>query len=140
MVDFKGRLPPDVYSAIEIAGHYLRYNIGKCEYDCSDFNAVQAIIDALPAPMSNLNPVQFHIMLNKYGFRDAIDTLLPILKTEDSEKHAYYKAYLDVAQHYEFDMALTMFNEILDKFAAIDPALALSESQLRAMWLEASQV
>ena len=140
MVDFKGRLPSDVYSAIEIAGHYLRYNIENCEYDCSDFNAVQAIIDALPDPMPDLLPVQFNFLLAKYGFDDAIDSLLIALKNEDIDKYTMYKSYLNAARFYEFDKALIMFNEILDKFAAIDPALALSESQLRAMWLEASQV
>ena len=76
MVDFKGRLPSDVYSAIEIAGHYLRYNIENCEYDCSDFNAVQAIIDALPDPMPELSPRQFNYLLAVTGLVPLIDESL----------------------------------------------------------------
>ena len=105
-----------------------------------DEAAIQAIIDALPDPMPDLLPVQFNYLLAKYSFDAAIDSLLIALKNEDINKYAMYKSYLNAARFYEFDKALIMFNEILDKFAAIDHALALSDEQLRAMWLEASQV
>lgn len=138
MIDFKNKSYDELNLAITQAGHYYYYLDN--ELVVSDAAAIQAIIDALPDPMPDLLPVQFNFLLAKYGFDDAIDSLLIALKNEDIDKYAMYKSYLNAARFYEFDKALIMFNEILDKFAAINPALALSESQLRAMWLEASQV
>ena len=140
MLDFKDKPMQQVHESVLEAGEYLRFNPMLNGYECSSETAIQAIIDALPDPMPNLLPVQFNYLLAKYGFDDAIDSLLIALKNEDIDKYAMYKSYLNAARFYEFDKALIMFNEILDKFAAINPALALSESQLRAMWLEASQV
>ncbi len=112
----------------------LRDGINRTQAD------MQAIIAAFEMPMPNLLPVQFNFLLAKYGFDDVIDSLLIALKNEDIDKYAMYKSYLNAARFYEFDKVLIMFNEILDKFAAIDPALALSDEQLRVVWLEASQI
>lgn len=57
------------------------------------------------------------------------------IKAELKERDAAFNKTLEA-----IGQSTIKFNEILDKFAAINPALALSESQLRAMWLEASQV
>lgn len=95
---------------------------------------------ALFLPMPDLIPVQFHFLLAKYGFDDVINLILPSLKNTDINTYAMYKSYLNVARFYEFDKALTMFKEILDQFAAINPALAFTDDQLKMMWLEASQV
>ena len=139
MLNFKDKDIQLAEREILAAGHTVSFDsLGNMI--CSDAAAIQAIIDALPDRMPDLLPVQFNFLLAKYGFDDAIDSLLITLKDEDINKYAMYKSYLNAARFYEFDKALTMFNEILDKFAAIDSALALSESQLRAMWLEASQV
>ena len=138
MIDFKNKSCDELNLAITQAGHHYYYLDN--ELVISDAVAIQAIIDAFEMPMPNLLPVQFNFLLAKYGFDDAIDSLLIALKNEDIDKYAMYKSYLNAARFYEFDKALIMFNEILDKFAAIDPALALSENQLRMMWLEASQV
>ena len=139
MINFKNKDLGLIQQAIADVGEILTSD-GNGNLIISDETAIQAIIDALPDPMPNLLPVQFHFLLAKYSFDDAIDSLLIALKNEDIDKYAMYKSYLNAARFYEFDKALIMFNEILDKFAAINPALALSESQLRAMWLEASQV
>ena len=137
MINFKNKDLSLIQQAIADAGHIFTSD-GNGNLIFSDELAIQAIIDALPDPMPNLLPVQFHIMLNKSKLRDAIDALLPILKTEDIDKHDYYKAYLDYAQHYEFEMAINMFNDIREKFIGLDESLNFSDEQLRAMWLEAS--
>lgn len=138
MLDFKNKLSSDLLNKINSEGQFI-YTLDE-EWIMSDEAAIQLIIDDYIKPMPDLLPVQFNFLLAKYGFDDVIDSLLITLKNEDIDKYAMYKSYLNAARFYEFDKALIMFNEILDKFAAIDPALALSESQLRAMWLEANQV
>ncbi|WHP04777.1 MULTISPECIES: hypothetical protein [Acinetobacter] len=100
----------------------------------------QAVINRLASQMPDLIPVQFHYMLNKYGFDDAIAVLLPNLKLEDLDKYAMYKAYLEQARFYEFSKTLEMFNDIQDKFTAIDENLNFNVEQLKAMWQEASQI
>lgn len=100
-------------------------------------NAANHIVSELANSMHDLLPVQFHYMLNKHGFDDAIAVLLPALKTENLEKYAMYKAYLEQSRFYEFDRALAMFTDIKDKFAAINPALDFTLEQLKAMWKEA---
>lgn len=100
----------------------------------------QSVIDKLAARMPDLVPVQFHYMLNKYGFDDAIAVLLPALKTENLEKYAMYKAYLEQARFYEFEKALVFFNDIKGKFVNIDERLDFTVEQLKTMWKEASKV
>lgn len=100
----------------------------------------QQIINDLANQMPDLLPVQFHFMLNKYGFDDAIASLLPALKTEDVNKYAMYKAYLEQARFYEFEKTLVMFNDIKTKFIVFDESLDFTLVQLKAIWLEASQV
>lgn len=98
----------------------------------------QAIIGDLAEQMPDLLSVQFHFMLNKYGFDGAIAQLLPALKTEDLDKYAMYKAYLEQARFYEFEKTLVMFNDIKSKFVAVDESLDFTLEQLKSMWLEAS--
>lgn len=101
---------------------------------------VQQEIDRLANQMPDLLPVQFHFMLNKYGFDNVIAQLLPALKTEDLDKYAMYKAYLEQARFYEFEKTLLMFNDIKSKFVAVNESLNFTLEQLKTMWLEASQV
>jgi hypothetical protein len=103
-------------------------------------SSAQQQIDRLAEQMPDLLPVQFHFMLNKYGFDGAIASLLPALKTEDLDKYAMYKAYLEQARFYEFEKTLVMFTEIQDKFAAVDESLNFTLEQLKSMWIEASRV
>ena len=103
-------------------------------------SSAQQQIDRLAEQIPDLLPVQFHFMLNKYGFDDVIAQLLPALKTEDLDKYAMYKAYLEQARFYEFEKTLAMFNDIKSKFAAVDESLDFTLEQLKSMWLEASQI
>ena len=100
----------------------------------------QVIIDDLASRMPDLLPVQFHFMLNKYGFDGAIAQLLPALKTEDINKYAMYKAYLEQVRYYEFQKSLVMFEEIRDKFSEFNEDLNFSTEQLRDMWIEVSKI
>ena len=112
------------------------------ELQVLSFQAVkaQSIIDDLANQMPDLLPVQFHFMLNKYGFDGAIASLLPALKTEDLDKYAMYKAYLEQARFYEFEKTLAMFNDIKSKFVAVNESLDFTSEQLKSMWIEASRV
>ena len=81
----------------------------------------QAIIDTLANQMPDLLPVQFHFMLNKYGFDDVIASLLPALKTEDLEKYAMY---IEQARYYGIkNKTSVMFEEIRDKFSEFNKDL-----------------
>ena len=112
------------------------------ELQVLSFQAVkaQSIIDDLANQMPDLLPVQFHFMLNKYGFDNVIAQLLPALKTEDLDKYAMYKAYLEQARFYEFEKTLAMFNDIKSKFVAVNESLDFTLEQLKSMWIEASRV
>ena len=112
------------------------------ELQVLSFQAVkaQSIIDDLANQMPDLLPVQFHFMLNKYGFDNVIAQLLPALKTEDLDKYAMYKAYLEQARFYEFEKTLAMFNDIKSKFVAVNESLDFTSEQLKSMWIEASRV
>ena len=121
---------------------FILAKIENGDLKVADFQSgkAQAIIDDLASRMPDLVPVQFHFMLNKYGFDGAIAQLLPALKTEDINKYAMYKAYLEQARYYEFQKSLVMFEEIRDKFSEFNEDLNFSTEQLRNMWIEASKI
>lgn len=104
------------------------------------YDQAQSLLDGLFNVLPDLIPVQFHFLLNKYGFNEAISLLLPALKVEDINKYAMYKAYLEQARFYEFEKTLVMFNDIKAKFITVDESLDFTLEQLKSMWLEASQV
>ena len=121
---------------------FILAKIENGDLKVADFQSgkAQAIIDDLASRMPDLVPVQFHFMLNKYGFDGAIAQLLPALKTEDINKYAMYKAYLEQVRYYEFQKSLVMFEEIRDKFSEFNEDLNFSTEQLRDMWIEASKI
>lgn len=100
----------------------------------------QSVIDKLAAHMPNLLPVQFHYMLNKYGFDDAIAVLLPALRENDLDKYALYKAYLEQARFYEYDKTYAMFLELKNKFEEVDPSLGMEEERFKVLWREAMSI
>lgn len=138
MIDFKNKSCDELNLAIAQAGHHYYYLDN--ELIISDAVAIQAIVDAFEMPMPNLSPVQFKYLLAKNGFVPVIDTLLENVKTESVEKYARYYGFLKAASFYEYELAYTMFDEIRDKFTAIDASFNFSDEQLKAMWLEASLV
>ena len=60
---------------------FILAKIENGDLKVADFQSgkAQAIIDDLASRMPDLVPVQFHFMLNKYGFDGAIAQLLPAL-------------------------------------------------------------
>ena len=138
MLDFKNKQCDELNAQINNAGHYF-YFVDN-DPVISDEAAIQAIIDAFEMPMPNLLPVQWDFLLTINGFDDVIDLLLNNLKSEDAVKHAMYKSFLKSARFYEFNRVLIMFNEIREKFTAIDPRLDFTTDQLKQMWLAASEV
>ena len=139
MINFKNRDLSLVQRAIADAGEILTSD-GNGNLIISDATAIQAIIDALPEPMPDLLPSKFKYLLAKNNFVPVIDILLENVKSESVEKYARYYGFLKSATRYEYDLAYTMFDEIRDKFTAIDERFNFSDEQLRAMWMEASQV
>ena len=121
---------------------FILAKIENGDLKVADFQSgkAQQIIDDLANQIPDLLPVQFHHMLNKYGFDDAIAILLPTLKTEDLEKYAMYKAYLEQSRFYEFEKTLVMFNDIKAKVIAVDESLDFTLEQLKNMWKEASNI
>ena len=51
-----------------------------------------------------------------------------------------YKAYLTGARYYEFSKTYKMYLDILPKLVNISSSLSFTLEQLKALWLEASQV
>lgn len=140
MIRFNNKDIFDIESALKNANLVLTFDAESGVISCSDPVAAQAIIDALPNPMPNLLPSQFKYLLAKNDFVLIIDALLENVKSESVEKYARYYGFSKSATRYEYDLAYTMFDEIRDKFTAIDERFNFSNEQLRAMWLEASQV
>lgn len=139
-LDLKGQDINEIKKVLQNRLIFTKLNNNELNAPAQIAEKAQTIIDEMAARMPDLLPVQFHFMLNKYGFDDAIASLLPALKTEDINKYAMYKAYLEQARFYEFEKTLMMFNDIRAKFVAVDESLDFTLEQLRAMWLEASQV
>ena len=100
----------------------------------------QSVIDRMYYGMPDLLPTQFYFLLAKSGLDTAIDTLLTSLQSEDLDKYATYKAYLNGARYYEFSKALAMYTDIKDKILLVDDTLDFTEQQLKDMWIEAKAV
>ena len=88
--------------------------------------------------MPDLLPTQFYFLLAKSGLDTAIDTLLTSLQSEDLNKYAMYKSYLNGARFYEFSKAYHMYLDIKVKILAVNPLLDYTLEQLKTLWLEAS--
>ena len=73
------------------------------------------------------------------GLNDAIDTLLPPLKTENLTKYSMYKSYLNGARYYEFSKAYHMYLDIKAKILVVDENLDFTLEQLKTLWIEAKE-
>lgn len=140
VLDLKGLDILVAYQAVKTKVLFVKIENDELKVIASQSNVAQMIIDELAAHMPDLVPVQFHYMLNRYGLDDAIAILLPALKTENLEKYAMYKAYLEQARFYEFSKAFSMFNDIKDKLIKTNENLDFTLQQLKSMWTEASGV
>lgn len=140
MIAFKNKNRDEINAALSAAGLTLTFDALNGEINCNHSALAQAIIDALPEPMPNLDPVQFGYLLARYKFKDVIIQLLENIRVDDEEKYAIYDAYLSRSKYYEFTRALAMFNEIREKFTTIDSSLNFTDEQLKQMWLAASEV
>ena len=98
----------------------------------------QALIDKTYYGMKDLTPTQFYYLLANSGLDDAIDVLLPPLRTENLSKYSMYKSYLNGARFYEFSKAYHMYLDIKVKILAVNPLLDYTLEQLKTLWLEAS--
>ena len=109
----------------------------------SGFNAGELTIDVANCASNfgipDLLSVQFYFLLAKSGLDTAIDTLLTSLQSEDLNKHATYKAYLNGARYYEFSKALAMLTQAEPIITQAYPDLDLSIPTLKTLWLEAAQ-
>ena len=99
----------------------------------------QSVIDRMYYGMVDLLSTQFYFLLAKSGLDTAIDTLLTSLQSEDLNKYAMYKAYLNGARYYEFSKALAMLTQAAPVITQAYPDLDLSIPTLKALWLEAAQ-
>lgn len=102
--------------------------------------SAQALIDKTYYGMKDLVPTQFYYLLANSGLDDAIDVLLPPLRTENLSKYSMYKSYLNGARFYEFSKAYHMYLDIKVKILAVNPLLDYTLEQLKTLWLEASAV
>ena len=85
--------------------------------------SAQALIDKTYYGMKDLVPTQFYYLLANSGLDDAIDVLLPPLRTENLSKYSMYKSYLNGARFYEFSKAYHMYLDIKAKILAVDSSL-----------------
>ena len=99
----------------------------------------QSVIDRMYYVMADLIPTQFYFLLAKSGLDNAIDTLLPPLKTENLAKYSMYKSYLNGARYYEFSKAYHMYLDIKTKILVVDSNLDFTLEQLKTLWTEAKE-
>jgi hypothetical protein len=99
----------------------------------------QSVIGRMYYSMPNLLPTQFYFLLAKSGLDTAIDALLTSLQSEDLDKYATYKAYLNGARFYEFDKAIAMLTQAGPIIAQAYPGLDLSIPTLKSLWLQAAK-
>ena len=105
----------------------------------SKIDEAQTLVDKMYFKVPDLLPTQFYFLLAKSGLDTAIDTLLTSLQSEDLDKYATYKAYLNGARYYEFSKAIAMLTQAEPIIAQAYPDLDLSIPTLKALWLEAAQ-
>ena len=129
----------------QVIFHLMRNGIlAKIENDAitlnpSKINEAQTLVDKMYFNMPDLLPTQFYFLLAKSGLDTAIDTLLTSLQSQDLNKYATYKAYLNGARYYEFSKAIAMLTQAEPIIAQAYPDLDLSIPTLKALWLEAAQ-
>lgn len=104
------------------------------------FLDAQALVDKTFYGMKDLTPSQFYYLLAKSGLDNAIQVLLPPLKTEDLNKYSKYKSFLYGARFYEFSKALHMYNDIKPKILTVNSELNFTIEQLKTLWEEAKGV
>ena len=125
--------------------HLMRNGIlAKIENDAIALNSskideAQTLVDKMYFNMPDLLPTQFYFLLAKSGLDTAIDTLLTSLQSEDLDKYATYKAYLNGARYYEFSKAIAMLTQAAPVITQAYPDLDLSIPTLKSLWLEAAK-
>lgn len=134
MLSFNNKNPNDIDAALVSAGITIFFNDGAIS--STNDELAQAIIDALPEPMPDLNPRQFLLLLIKANIDIAVDQLLPQLRTANFELYGQIKSQMDRASWFEWDKSLAMVNQLKIPLLQINPALNLSESYLRQLWIE----
>ena len=105
----------------------------------SKLDEAQTLVDKMYFKMPDLPPTQFYFLLAKSGLDTVIDTLLTSLQSEDLDKYATYKAYLNGARFYEFDKAIEMLTQAAPVITQAYPDLDLSIPILKSLWLEAAK-
>jgi hypothetical protein len=65
----------------------------------------------------------FYYLLANSGLDDAIDVLLPPLRTENLAKYSMYKSYLNGARFYEFSKTYHMYLDIKEKILVVNQLL-----------------
>ena len=105
----------------------------------SKIDEAQTLVDKMYFNIPDLLPTQFYFLLAKSGLDTAIDTLLTSLQSEDLNKYATYKAYLNGARYYEFSKALAMLTQAEPIITQAYPDLDLSIPTLKSLWLEAAK-
>ena len=105
----------------------------------SKIDEAQTLVNKMYFNMPDLLPTQFYFLLAKSGLDTAIDTLLTSLQSEDLNKYATYKAYLNGARYYEFSKAIAMLTQAEPIITQAYPDLDLSIPTLKSLWLEAAK-
>lgn len=140
MINFSNKDPQAVRQAIIDAGHSVAWNEQAQDWTCSNAVACQAIIDALPEPMSDISPFQFLYMLAITRIDVAVDQLLPNVRNSNLQLYGQIKAKLQGSGWFEWDKSLVMLQQLKPSLLQIDSTLDLSVATLKQRWMEASKV
>lgn len=148
MIDFKNKQSAALTAAIVAADHTLYQLDGA--WVCSNFAAVQAIIDAFVEPMPELDLQQFVYFLDTSGICDAAQALFNATSPVDlvaKKKRALLKArYIQPRKTFAFDVFHNRISqsafkaELIAAYSAANPLLppfAFNNASLQTLWLAA---
>lgn len=149
MLSFKNKNHKDIDTALNAAGITIFVNDGAIS--STDNALAQAIIDALPEPMPDLEPRQFKLMVASVGLVPLIKAVLDLiaLSTTDQAREMFKSAYsqYEGGTVYFWDKSLFEWQRLSPMFEALytevygenAPPFTLNEDDLREAWILASQ-
>ena len=137
MIDFKNKDIGLMQKAIADANQMLTTD-GNGNWLCSDFAAVQAIIDALPELMPDLTPRQFKYMLAASGIYPVMPAVAVVLQSTSLELYAQVVSQLDGGTVYFWQKSFDLCNQLKPLILQQNPDLNLDEANLRVLWTLAS--
>jgi hypothetical protein len=100
---------------------------------------INAAIAAYVAPVPDLTPRQWRVLLGLIDVADKIQSVLAQVKAADRVQYAHLYAAIYGSEYYEYGVAVNLFASIKPVFISIDDQLDLSDAAIKDAWLIAAE-